>query len=208
MSIKRVHQFQKENDEKCRQGTIGPDVSDETMLRALRRAKKELQAEKAAAKTRKPFYKRPLLALLALACLMVFIPVGTWGYRSFVEPAMPSAPSTETHHFALQGEEFLVHTASVGNNSWISTTHYGDSIITIIEEHNQVGTQLLFTDQDSISAASSTPFYGQTMQYYMDQDGVIGHVEFPSLHCLLRISIPNASEAEFLYVVSRIQKLN
>ena len=43
MSNKRVKQIQKENDKKRRQGQIGPDVSDETMLSALRKAEKSLQ---------------------------------------------------------------------------------------------------------------------------------------------------------------------
>ena len=38
MSIKRVKQIQKENDKKRRLGLVGPDVSDETMLSALRKA--------------------------------------------------------------------------------------------------------------------------------------------------------------------------
>ena len=52
MSNKRVKQIQKENDKKRRQGQIGPDVSDETMLSALRKAEKSLQEEQAASKAR------------------------------------------------------------------------------------------------------------------------------------------------------------
>lgn len=206
MSIKRVKQIQKENDKKRRLGLIGPDVSDETMLSALRKAKKSLQVEQTASKARRPRLKRSKLLLLAMVCLMAFIPVGTWGYRSFVEPA-PSSSASGQSHFDLRGDEFVTRTFVADDSSLICSIQYQSFIITMIEKHNQMGTQFLFTDQESTPSAHSVPFYGQTMQYYVDHDGVIGHVEFPSLHCLLRISMPNASESEFLYVVSHIQKL-
>lgn len=206
MSIKRVKQIQKENDKKRRLGLIGPDVSDETMLSALRKAKKSLQVEQTASKARRPRLRRSKLLLLAMVCLMAFIPVGTWGYRSFVEPA-PSSSASGQSHFDLRGDEFVTRTFVADDSSLICSIQYQSFIITMIEKHNQMGTQFLFTDQESTPSAHSVPFYGQTMQYYVDHDGVIGHVEFPSLHCLLRISMPNASESEFLYVVSHIQKL-
>lgn len=206
MSIKRVKQIQKENDKKRRLGLIGPDVSDETMLSALRKAKKSLQVEQTASKARRPRLRRSKLLLLAMVCLMAFIPVGTWGYRSFVEPA-PSSWASGQSHFDLRGDEFVTRTFVADDSSLICSIQYQSFIITMIEKHNQMGTQFLFTDQESTPSAHSVPFYGQTMQYYVDHDGVIGHVEFPSLHCLLRISMPNASESEFLYVVSHIQKL-
>ena len=205
MSIKRVKQIQKENDKKCRLGLVGPDVSDETMLSALRKAEKSLQVEQTASKARRPRLRRSKLLLFAMVCLMAFIPVGTWGYRSFVEPA-PSSSASGQSHFDLRGDEFVTRTFVADDSSLIRSIQY-QSFITMIEEHNQMGTQFLFTDQESTPSAHSVPFYGQTMQYYVDHDGVIGHVEFPSLHCLLRISMPNASESEFLYVVSHIQKL-
>ena len=203
MSIKRVKQIQKENDKKCRLGLVGPDVSDETMLR---KAEKSLQVEQTASKARRPRLRRSKLLLFAMVCLMAFIPVGTWGYRSFVEPA-PSSSASGQSHFDLRGDEFVTRTFVADDSSLIRSIQYQSFIITMIEEHNQMGTQFLFTDQESTPSAHSVPFYGQTMQYYVDHDGVIGHVEFPSLHCLLRISMPNASESEFLYVVSHIQKL-
>ena len=185
---------------------IGPDVSDETMLSALRKAEKSLQEEQAASKARRPRPRRSKLLLFAMVCLIAFIPVGTWGYRNFVEPA-PSSSASGQSHFDLRGDEFVTHTFVTDDSSLIRSIQYQRFIITMIEEHNQMGTQFLFTDQKSTPSAHSIPFYGQTMQYYVDHDGVIGHVEFPSLHCLLRISMPNASESEFLYVVSHIQKL-
>lgn len=206
MSIKRVKQIQKENDKKRRLGLIGPDVSDETMLSALRKAKKSLQVEQTASKARRPRLRRSKLLLFAMVCLMAFIPVGTWGYRSFVEPA-PSSSASGQSHFDLRGDEFVTRTFVADDSSLICSIQYQSFIITMIEKHNQMGTQFLFTDQESTPSAHPVPFYGQTMQYYVDHDGVIGHVEFPSLHCLLRISMPNASESEFLYVVSHIQKL-
>ncbi len=206
MSIKRVKQIQKENDKKCRLGLVGPDVSDETMLSALRKAEKSLQVEQTASKARRPRLRRSKLLLFAMVCLMAFIPVGTWGYRSFVEPA-PSSSASGQSHFDLRGDEFVTRTFVADDSSLICSIQYQSFIITMIEKHNQMGTQFLFTDQESTPSAHSVPFYGQTMQYYVDHDGVIGHVEFPSLHCLLRISMPNASESEFLYVVSHIQKL-
>lgn len=206
MSIKRVKQIQKENDKKRRLGLVGPDVSDETMLSALRKAKKSLQVEQTASKACRPRLRRSKLLLFAMVCLMAFIPVGTWGYRSFVEPA-PSSSASGQSHFDLRGDEFVTRTFIADDSSLIRSIQYQSFIITMIEEHNQMGTQFLFTDQESTPSAHSVPFYGQTMQYYVDHDGVIGHVEFPSLHCLLRISMPNASESEFLYVVSHIQKL-
>lgn len=206
MSNKRVKQIQKENDKKRRQGQIGPDVSDETMLSALRKAEKSLQEEQAASKARRPRPRRSKLLLFAMVCLIAFIPVGTWGYRNFVVPA-PSSSASGQSHFDLRGDEFVTHTFITDDSSMIRSIQYQRFIITMIEEHNQMGTQFLFTDQKSTPSAHSIPFYGQTMQYYVDHDGVIGHVEFPSLHCLLRISMPNASESEFLYVVSHIQKL-
>lgn len=206
MSIKQVKQIQKENDKKCRLGLVGPDVSDETMLSALRKAEKSLQVEQTASKARRPRLRRSKLLLFAMVCLMAFIPVGTWGYRSFVEPA-PSSSASGQSHFDLRGDEFVTRTFIADDSSLIRSIQYQSFIITMIEEHNQMGTQFLFTDQESTPSAHSVPFYGQTMQYYVDHDGVIGHVEFPSLHCLLRISMPNASESEFLYVVSHIQKL-
>ena len=206
MSIKRVKQIQKENDKKRRLGLVGPDVSDETMLSALRKAKKSLQVEQTASKARRPRLRRSKLLLFAMVCLMAFIPVGTWGYRSFVEPA-PSSSASGQSHFDLRRDEFVTRTFVADDSSLICSIQYQSFIITMIEKHNQMGTQFLFTDQESTPSAHSVPFYGQTMQYYVDHDGVIGHVEFPSLHCLLRISMPNASESEFLYVVSHIQKL-
>ena len=206
MSIKRVKQIQKENDKKRRLGLVGPDVSDETMLSALRKAEKLLQVEQTASKARRPRLRRSKLLLFAMVCLMAFIPVGTWGYRSFVEPA-PSSSASGQSHFDLRGDEFVTRTFVADDSSLIRSIQYQSFIITMIEKHNQMGTQFLFIDQESTPSAHSVPFYGQTMQYYVDHDGVIGHVEFPSLHCLLRISMPNASESEFLYVVSHIQKL-
>ena len=206
MSIKRVKQIQKANDTKRRLGLVGPDVSEETMLSALRKAEKSLQVEQTASKSRRPRLRRSKLLLFAMVCLMAFIPVGTWGYRSFVEPA-PSSSASGQSHFDLRGDEFVTRTFVADDSSLIRSIQYQSFIITMIEEHNQMGTQFLFTDQESTPSAHSVPFYGQTMQYYVDHDGVIGHVEFPSLHCLLRISMPNASESEFLYVVSHIQKL-
>ena len=206
MSIKRVKQIQKENDKKRRLGLVGPDVSDETMLSALRKAEKSLQVEQTASKSRRPRLRRSKLLIFAMVGLMAFIPVGTWGYRSFVEPA-PSSSASGQSHFDLRGDEFVTRTFVADDSSLIRSIQYQSFIITMIEEHNQMGTQFLFTDQESTPSAHSVPFYGQTMQYYVDHDGVIGHVEFPSLHCLLRISMPNASESEFLYVVSHIQKL-
>lgn len=207
MSLKRVKQIQRENDKMRCQGLVGPGVSDDTMLSALRAAEKKLREEQAAPKMHKPKHKRSLLILLAMICLMVLIPVGTWGYRSFVEPA-PSSGISGHPHFSLQGDEFIAHSNVSDDTSLIYSVQFKDYIITLIEDHNQMGTQLLFTDQDPAPSASSVPFFGQTMQYYVDQDGVIGHVEFQSLHCLLRISMPNASESDFLYVVSHIQKLD
>ena len=206
MSIKRVKQIQKENDKKRRLGLVRPDVSDETMLSALRKAEKSLQVEQTASKSRRPRLRRSKLLLFAMVCLMAFIPVGTWGYRSFVEPA-PSSSASGQSHFDLRGDEFVTRTFVADDSSLIRSIQCQSFIITMVEEHNQMGTQFLFTDQESTPSAHSVPFYGQTMQYYVDHDGVIGHVEFPSLHCLLRISMPNASESEFLYVVSHIQKL-
>ena len=58
MSIKRVKQIQKENDKKRRLGLVGPDVSDETMLSALRKAEKSLQVEQTASKSRRPRLRR------------------------------------------------------------------------------------------------------------------------------------------------------
>ena len=78
MSIKRVKQIQKENDKKRRLGLVGPDVSDETMLSALRKAEKSLQVEQTASKSRRPRLRRSKLLLFAMVCLMAFIPVGTW----------------------------------------------------------------------------------------------------------------------------------
>lgn len=176
------------------------------MLSALRKAEKSLQVEQTASKARRPRLRRSKLLLFAMVCLMAFIPVGTWGYRSFVEPA-PSSSASGQSHFDLRGDEFVTRTFVADDSSLIRSIQYQSFIITMIEEHNQMGTQFLFTDQESTPSAHSVPFYGQTMQYYVDHDGVIGHVEFPSLHCLLRISMPNASESEFLYVVSHIQKL-
>ena len=206
MSNKRVKQIQKQNDKKRRQGLIGPDVSNETMLSALQKAEKSLQEEQTASKARRPRLRRSKLLLFAMVCLIAFIPVGTWGYRSFVEPA-PSASAFGQSHFDLRGAEFVTHTFVADDSSLLRSIQYRSFVITMVEVHSQMGTQFLFTDQEPTPFARSVPFYGQAMQYYVDHDGVIGHVEFPSLHCLLRISMPNASESEFLYVVSHIQKL-
>lgn len=207
MSLKRVKQIQRENDKKRCQGLAGPCISDDIMLSALRSAEKKLQEQPSAPKMHKPKHKRSLLALLAMLCLMALIPVGAWGYRRFVEPAPLSGISGHPH-FSLQGDEFIARSNVSDDASLIYSVQFKDSIITLIEDHNQMGTQILFTDQDPAPSVSSVPFFGQTLQYYVDQDGVIGHVEFQSLHCLLRISMPNASESDFLYVVSHIQKLD
>lgn len=211
-----VKEYMKETRKKSLAGTLGPDLDEEIRQRVIANAKRyaaeqhQAEWEQYQARRAKRRKLRPAIAVVMVACLLMAVPMFAFGNKSGGTIDKPVVLTTlpEDYHFYLETQDYPL--LSMEQRDRVVTSYYslqGQRVsLALVESHENIGGYTLAHDNDPKGYSNVVPFYGVTLDYYVDRDGVTGYVEFPSQDCCLKISTPTCTEEEFLDIVSHIQR--